>query len=269
LPELPALAERKKEVQWALLLETNGLTGEYLRWHEEERDRLSRIRRQGDIPGGHGSSDGPHETEADSVGIPNSVNLASARFEQLVQIYWPFWAAQVPLNSGTMVRWLETLRNTVAAEVKKIWLQGTVWHESWFERACEPAIRARLDTLVSESSSYARRLEIEWLEREIASGATRDRPRLEPRADPVQNNETSANAPASGAQRSHEIKRRGRKAKFSQEQLAKAQTLKDEGKRNQEVAKALYGASPTAAQRRSVPTILKHHRSAKNSREEK
>jgi hypothetical protein len=54
--------------------------------------------------------------------------------------------------------------------------------------------------------------------------------------------------------------KRGRKAKFSRDQLEAANKLKLEGKRNNEVAKILYATiTPTPAQRRSVPTTLKHH----------
>jgi hypothetical protein len=53
-------------------------------------------------------------------------------------------------------------------------------------------------------------------------------------------------------------KLRGRKRKFTPEQIANAVRMKAEGKSNNEAAKMLYGPTPTAGQRRSVPTILKH-----------
>jgi len=56
------------------------------------------------------------------------------------------------------------------------------------------------------------------------------------------------------------MKRRGRPSLFSPEQLSEAQEMKRAGKRNNEIAKILYGTrTPTQDQRRSVPTVLKHH----------
>ena len=55
-------------------------------------------------------------------------------------------------------------------------------------------------------------------------------------------------------------KKRGRKTTFTPAQLKEARAMKLNGKRNNEIAKVLYGtATPTAGQRRSVPTILKYH----------
>jgi hypothetical protein len=58
---------------------------------------------------------------------------------------------------------------------------------------------------------------------------------------------------------------RGRKRKFTKEQLDRANQMKLKKKPNQEIAKVLYGLAPTDAQRRSVPTILKHHFGSKNN----
>jgi hypothetical protein len=54
-------------------------------------------------------------------------------------------------------------------------------------------------------------------------------------------------------------KRRGRKRRFSPQQLETARRMKEGGKTNNEIAKVLYGKDPTEAQRRSVPTTLKYH----------
>jgi hypothetical protein len=54
-------------------------------------------------------------------------------------------------------------------------------------------------------------------------------------------------------------KSRGRKSRFSKQQLEKARQMKAAKKTNNEIAKVLYGPNPTDAQRRSVPTTLKHH----------
>jgi hypothetical protein len=60
-------------------------------------------------------------------------------------------------------------------------------------------------------------------------------------------------------------KRRGRKTRFTQEQLDQALKMKSAGQSNNTIAKVLYGPSPTAAQRRSVPTTLKHHFGSKKT----
>jgi len=52
---------------------------------------------------------------------------------------------------------------------------------------------------------------------------------------------------------------RGRKRKFSEQQLEIARQMKAAQKSNNEIAKVLYGTNPTEAQRRSVPTTLKYH----------
>lgn len=55
-------------------------------------------------------------------------------------------------------------------------------------------------------------------------------------------------------------RRRGRKSHFTQAQLDEARSMKQAGKHNNEIAKLLYDTlTPSAAQRRSVPTILNHH----------
>jgi hypothetical protein len=55
-------------------------------------------------------------------------------------------------------------------------------------------------------------------------------------------------------------KSRGRKSKFSPQQLEQAVQMKSSKKSNNEIAKELYGTTtPTSDQRRSVPTILKYH----------
>jgi hypothetical protein len=58
----------------------------------------------------------------------------------------------------------------------------------------------------------------------------------------------------------HLKKKRGRKTAFTLAQMNEARAMKINGKRNNEIAKVLYGTlTPTPQQRRSVPTILKYH----------
>jgi hypothetical protein len=53
---------------------------------------------------------------------------------------------------------------------------------------------------------------------------------------------------------------RGRRSRFTADQLHKAQMMKEQGKSNNDIAKILYQTSqPTPEQRRSIPTILKYH----------
>ena len=55
-------------------------------------------------------------------------------------------------------------------------------------------------------------------------------------------------------------KKRGRKRRFTPEQLDTARKMKNGAKSNQEIAKTLYKTNtPNSAQRRSVPTVLKYH----------
>jgi hypothetical protein len=75
----------------------------------------------------------------------------------------------------------------------------------------------------------------------------------------AENITATASVSAGAAPSEHEPKARGRKRKFSQQQLDQARQMKSEGKSNNEIARLLYGATPTEAQRRSVPTTLKHH----------
>jgi hypothetical protein len=62
--------------------------------------------------------------------------------------------------------------------------------------------------------------------------------------------------------------KRGGKRKFSRDKLAEAKKMKAAGQRNNQIAKVPYGPSPTEAQRRSVPPILKYHFGSKTNLEE-
>jgi hypothetical protein len=66
--------------------------------------------------------------------------------------------------------------------------------------------------------------------------------------------------PAEPAECKDTVLKRGRKTAFAPLQLQTAREMKQAGKRNQEIAKVLWGINaPTANQRRSVPTILRYH----------
>jgi hypothetical protein len=65
-------------------------------------------------------------------------------------------------------------------------------------------------------------------------------------------------------------KKRGRPSLFSAAQIEKAVQMKAARSTNNEIAKSLYGVdTTTSSQRRSVPTILKHHTRLKKDRIEK
>ena len=89
-------------------------------------------------------------------------------------------------------------------------------------------------------------------------------------ADPAERSEntvvTPSNQPPEGmrpaepAECKDTVLKRGRKTAFAPLQLQTAREMKQAGKRNQEIAKVLWGINaPTANQRRSVPTILSYH----------
>ena len=108
LPELSDSTKRKLALQWRTLLDTNGLTGDHLHWHERERDRLQRIAAQSPGPG----PDWRSERATDEVGIYSSVKVAGGRLNDLMAGYWPLWLSS---DDGyeCFVGWLEVLKRQV------------------------------------------------------------------------------------------------------------------------------------------------------------
>ena len=108
LPELSDATKRKLTLQWRTLLDTNGLTGDHLHWHERERDRLQRIAAQSPGPG----PDWRSERATDEVGIYSSVKVAGGRLNDLMAGYWPLWLSS---DDGyeCFVGWLEVLKRQV------------------------------------------------------------------------------------------------------------------------------------------------------------
>lgn len=159
LPELSGSTKRKLALQWSTLLETNHLTGEHFHRHERERDRLRRIAAQSSGPG----PGWRNERAADETGVRQTVTVAEERFKALSGEYWRPW-----LNSGNgyegFVEWLEELRRNVSAEVASIWKGGSKTIESWYERACGPAVEKSLAALVKEGTHRARGAEMKRLE---------------------------------------------------------------------------------------------------------
>jgi hypothetical protein len=80
LPELPDFRARKLLLQWHTHLETYGLTGDHLHWHEQERNRLSRV-----APQSVRTRPYWFDTRAtDETGIDASVKVAERRFNDLL-----------------------------------------------------------------------------------------------------------------------------------------------------------------------------------------
>jgi hypothetical protein len=159
LPELSDSTKRKLALQWSALLDTNRLTGEHFQWHERERDRLRRIAAQSPGPG----PDWRNERAADETGIRQSVTVAEARFKDLSGEYWCRW-----LSSGdgyeAFVGWLEELKRRVSSEVASVWKGKSKPIDSWYERACGPAVEKTLAVLVKEGTNRARGAEMKRLE---------------------------------------------------------------------------------------------------------
>ena len=159
LPELSDSTKRKLALRWSILLDTNGLTGEHLHWHERERDRLQRIAAQSPRP----VRDWRTERETDETGIPSSVTVAKGRFNDLMEEYWRLW-----LSSGdryeSLVGWLEVLKRQVPEEIAPIWTDGSKSVGRWYKRACRPAVEKALAALVKEGTARARGEELKRLE---------------------------------------------------------------------------------------------------------
>jgi len=159
LPELSDSTKRKLALQWSTLLDSKRLTGEHFQWHKRERDRLRRIAAQSSGPG----PDWRNERATDKRGIRETVTVAEERFKALSGEYWSPW-----LQSGNgyegFVEWLEQLKDMVSTEVASIWKGGSKRIDSWYKRACGPAVEKSLAALVKEETHRGRDAEMRRLE---------------------------------------------------------------------------------------------------------
>ena len=169
LPELPKPTKRKLGLQWSILLDTHGLTGEHLRWRDRQGARRRRIEAQmspGRVSPGGGDS-WPDEEAVGRKGIAPSVAVAEGRFANLSEEYWRLWSGT---GYETFASWLDALERTVANEVASIWKGHSDPIDQWYETECRRAVEKALGVLVREWAKRARRAELErlkhdeWLE---------------------------------------------------------------------------------------------------------
>jgi len=69
----------------------------------------------------------------DSIGVAETVTLASARFLGLVVDYLNLWAADSAADSDEFRRWAIGIAQSVATEVGDL-RRKDQWHTDWFER---------------------------------------------------------------------------------------------------------------------------------------
>jgi hypothetical protein len=99
----------------------------------------------------------------DSIGVTATVELARARFSQVIIDYLKFWGTSTHGNSDEFRHWLIGIAQSVAGEVGDLWRKDQ-WHASWFERACHKKIVEALVPLTKEWEGRASKLEIQQIE---------------------------------------------------------------------------------------------------------
>ena len=133
-----------------------------------------RIAAQGDPGDGRGGSwvSSSYEAAVDRTGIDASVEVAEARFNDLVSEYWGHWISQAT-GYETFSGLLTTLQRQVSGELASLWKGKTAELDRWHRRACRPAVEKALLALVKEWTARARTRELHDLERgETASTTT-------------------------------------------------------------------------------------------------
>jgi len=118
-------------------------------WHELELQRWSARQNDPDV--------------IDSIGIRETVQLSTARFEETVGDYLSFWASSTTGESSIAEQWFDALQRSVVDEVAGVW-QQTPWHGMWFERACRSKVFEALNPAAKQWKHRAARLEIQHLE---------------------------------------------------------------------------------------------------------
>jgi hypothetical protein len=165
LPELSTPTKRKLEIQWNIMLDAHGLTGEHLRWREREVARRRRIEMQ--MPHrrvSHSSDDsGPDQMAAGRKGIARTVAVAEGRFTNLSEEYWRLWSGA---GYEIFASWLDVLKRKVADEVASIWKGHSDPIDQWYESWCVPAVEKALGALISEWVRRSREAELERMKGE-------------------------------------------------------------------------------------------------------
>ncbi len=183
LPKLADITNRKLALKWSKLLDSHGLTGPHLKWHEAERNRIRRIAAQmGPTANSCPEPNPGAETTVDYVGIRQSVAVAEQRFEDLAREYWRPWS-----DSGstceTFEQWLKGLKERVLRELASVWESGPEAIRAWYERACEPTVERAVNSLAQKWTGQSRDAELKRVESASDShvsdeGAMRDLPVL-------------------------------------------------------------------------------------------
>ena len=162
LPELSESAQRMLKIQFDTHRDFHHLNGEHFEWHAKERKRLI------GVPGARkwrGRDGVWHVDErlVDDTGIIPSVAMAKNRFGDLVNEFWRHWSS----NAGweTFAAWLDILKQQTMAELASIWKGKSREIDSWYDRACAPAVEAALASKVKEFMGWARNAELKALER--------------------------------------------------------------------------------------------------------
>jgi hypothetical protein len=165
LPELSETTKRKFELEWNAVLE-NCFNGDHLHWHDRERVRLRKISAERRIFGRDGLGR-VNEQFVDEKGIFQSVGLAERRLYDFALAYWPFWS--VDTGCEVFADWLNLLKGRVLDEVASIWMGHSEALDRWYERACKPALETALAPKVKEFKGWARKAELEALDRAIST----------------------------------------------------------------------------------------------------
>lgn len=124
-----------------------------------------RIAAQGDPGDGRGGSwvSWREEEAVDRTGIDASVEVAEARFNDLVSEYWGHWISQAT-GYETFSGLLTTLQRQVSGELASLWKGKTAELDRWNKRACRPAVEKALLPLVKEWTARARTRELHDLD---------------------------------------------------------------------------------------------------------
>ena len=197
-PELSAPMQRLHGLRFLDLIELHGFPGEHPKWHESPTRRRAAAKptvsllppplesvsignRRSPVTyhGEHGqliswsewrdlqmaawAARESNPEVIDTIGIPETIRLAEARFQGIVPDYILVWSAQTDGDSERFARWLERIQESVTSEVCDLW-RSSEGHAAWFERACRKKIIDTLVGHVKKWKSVARKFEIQHLE---------------------------------------------------------------------------------------------------------
>lgn len=174
LPELPERIQRLHALQWKELIEKHGFTGDHSTWHQSAARRCRAAEIMFPTPPIHPvtshlpilSTEGRIDRSqlendplvVDSIGIDESITLASERLSTLATDYLSLWGSSTKADSENFARWLVQAKAAVVSALKGLWAKSE-WHSAWFARACQPKVALALDNIVDSESRRARRFE--------------------------------------------------------------------------------------------------------------